>query len=208
MSLFSRLIVAEPAAQPEMHAAGSKAGRRKDNAQARIDARAAERVAREEAARKALVDGKAAEEMGVAAGKAGSFAALREPGKFEKFVAQAKRRFGKRFALEPGVALNAALAENLYVVVVCILNRIPAFVVGKPGSSKTLALQIIASNLQGARSPRPFWRRFPAVHLFPYQCSPMSTARGVREQFDMACRYQARAAGVRAVLLLDEVGGG
>ena len=65
---------------------------------------------------------------------------------------------------------------------------------------------IVASNLQGARSPRPFWRRFPAVHLFPYQCSPMSTARGVLEQFRMACRYQARAAGVRAVLVLDEVG--
>ena len=64
----------------------------------------------------------------------------------------------------------------------------------------------VASNLQGARSPRPFWRRFPAVHLFPYQCSPMSTARGVLEQFRMACRYQARAAGVRAVLVLDEVG--
>ena len=41
-----------------------------------------------------------------------------------------------------------ALAARRYVVVVCVLNRLPVFVVGKPGSSKTLALQIVASNLQ------------------------------------------------------------
>ena len=35
-----------------------------------------------------------------------------------------------------------ALTENIYVIVVCILNKIPVFVVGKPGTSKTLALQV------------------------------------------------------------------
>ena len=51
-------------------------------------------------------------------------------------------------ALEPGIARNDALRENVFVVVTCIFNRMPVFVVGKPGSSKTLALQIVASNLQ------------------------------------------------------------
>ena len=87
-------------------------------------------------------------------------------------VAGAKRKICKKFALEPGIALNDALMENLYVVVICILNLIPVFVVGKPGSSKTLAMQVIVSNLQGEQSVRPFWRHFPAVALFRSSARP------------------------------------
>jgi len=45
--------------------------------------------------------------------------------------------------IPPGVAKNQALLENVFVTLVCILNRIPLFVVGKPGSGKTLSLQLI-----------------------------------------------------------------
>lgn len=34
------------------------------------------------------------------------------------------------------VALNDALRENLFVVAIATLNRVPVFIVGKPGSSK------------------------------------------------------------------------
>lgn len=130
------------------------------------------------------------------------------PRGFETILANAKKRFCKRFQLDEGIALNNALMENLYVCVVCILNRIPVFIVGKPGSSKTLAMQVITSNLQGEQSPRPFWRRFPAVTLFSFQCSPMTQASGILEQFRMACNYQkhAKATRNRTVLVLDEVG--
>jgi len=45
--------------------------------------------------------------------------------------------------VEDAIAMNHALMENLYVSTVCILNRIPIFVVGKPGSSKTLTMQVV-----------------------------------------------------------------
>jgi len=64
-------------------------------------------------------------------------------GTFDKVVNTAKRRFCSKFALEPGIALNEALMENIYVVVVSILNLLPVFVIGKPGSSKTLAMTVI-----------------------------------------------------------------
>ena len=99
-----------------------------------------------------------------------------------------------------------ALVENIYAVTVCILNTLPIFVVGKPGTSKTLTLSIIGSNLQGPQSPNKFWRRFPGIHIFPYQCSQMSTALGILQQFNMAVRYQTHAGGEKSVLLLDEVG--
>jgi hypothetical protein len=134
------------------------------------------------------------------------FLDLMTVGKFQEIVAGAKRKICKKFALEPGIALNDALMENLYVVVICILNLIPVFVVGKPGSSKTLAMQVIVSNLQGEQSVRPFWRHFPAVALFPFQCSPMTQADGILHQFKMACNYAKHATKTRTVLLLDEVG--
>ena len=127
---------------------------------------------------------------------------------FEAVLAAAERRFATQMVLEEGIALNGALVENLFVTIVCILNRIPCFVVGKPGTSKTLSLQVIQSNLRGPASPSPFWRKFPAVHVVSYQCSPLSSASAIQHQFDMACSYQAhgKAGKTVTVLLLDEVG--
>ena len=34
----------------------------------------------------------------------------------------------------PGTALNSALLENVFVTLVCILNKIPIFIIGKPGT--------------------------------------------------------------------------
>ena len=127
-------------------------------------------------------------------------------GGFESILRGTQRDFCSRFAIERGVALNEALSENLFLVVVCILNRIPLFLVGRPGTSKTLAIQIAASNLLGQGSPMPFWRRFPALSVFTYQCSPLSTATEIRRQFDVACRFQAHASEQVVVFVLDEVG--
>ena len=118
---------------------------------------------------------------------------------FQKFISS-------QVIVEDGIAMNDALMENLFVVIICILTRIPIFVVGKPGSSKTLTLQVIASNLQGKQSPMEFWRKYPAIYIFPYQCSPMSDSHSIQHQFDMAVNYQANAENTITVLLLDEVG--
>lgn len=49
--------------------------------------------------------------------------------------------------LGPNIARNAALRENVFMMAVCIQLRIPLFLVGKPGSSKSLAKSIIADSL-------------------------------------------------------------
>ena len=38
------------------------------------------------------------------------------------------------------------------VMMVCVLNRIPIFAVGKPGNSKSLSLRILNTNLRGQDS--------------------------------------------------------
>ena len=51
--------------------------------------------------------------------------------------------------LGPNIARNSALKENVFMMVVCIELRIPLFLVGKPGSSKSLAKTIVADAMQG-----------------------------------------------------------
>jgi hypothetical protein len=48
-----------------------------------------------------------------------------------------------RMTLPPGTAKNQALRENVFVTLVCILTRIPVFMIGKPGCSKSLCMQLI-----------------------------------------------------------------
>lgn len=47
------------------------------------------------------------------------------------------------------IARNQALKENVFMMVVCVELRIPLFLVGKPGSSKSLAKTIVSDAMQG-----------------------------------------------------------
>lgn len=81
--------------------------------------------------------------------------------------------------LGKGIARNEALCENLFILLISMLNSIPVFVVGNPGSSKSLAVSILKANLKGRASSNEFLRSFPAVAMFFHQCSPQSTSKGI-----------------------------
>ena len=61
------------------------------------------------------------------------------------------------------IAKNAALRENIFMMAVCIELRIPLFLVGKPGSSKSLAKSIIADSMCGKRSQNALLKDFKEV---------------------------------------------
>lgn len=65
--------------------------------------------------------------------------------------------------LGPNIACNEALRENVFMMVVCIELRIPLFVVGKPGSSKSLAKAVVADNMHGGRSKHNLFKHFKQV---------------------------------------------
>jgi len=69
----------------------------------------------------------------------------------------------KGMKLGPNIACNRALTENVFMMLVCIELRIPLFVVGKPGSSKSLAKTVVAENMQGDRSPSELFKNFKEV---------------------------------------------
>ena len=66
--------------------------------------------------------------------------------------------------IPPNIARNTALKENVFMMVVCIELKIPLFMVGKPGSSKSLAKSIVADSMQGAASSSSLFQRFKQVY--------------------------------------------
>ena len=65
--------------------------------------------------------------------------------------------------LSDGTALNRALSENIFAVIPCIINKVPIFICGKPGCSKSLAMQLVFSNLQGDKSKDEYFRKLPEL---------------------------------------------
>ncbi|MCO5584286.1 hypothetical protein L7F22_038210 [Adiantum nelumboides] len=110
--------------------------------------------------------------------------------------------------IPPGIAINSSLLENVFVVLVCLLNYIPVFVVGKPGSGKTLALHIIYSNLRGTDSKDEYFRKLPRILFLSYQGSQNSISEGILKVFDKAKRYvhSNKERDILVVVVLDEVG--
>ena len=65
--------------------------------------------------------------------------------------------------LGPNIAHNEALRENVFMMTICVELRIPLFVVGKPGSSKSLAKSVVAESMRGRNSEKPFLKMFKSV---------------------------------------------
>ena len=57
------------------------------------------------------------------------------------------------------IASNKALRENIFTMIICIENRIPLFVVGKPGTSKSLSKSMVFDAMKGYSSKNDFFKR-------------------------------------------------
>ena len=106
------------------------------------------------------------------------------------------------------IAKNFALTENVFMIIICIELRIPLFLVGKPGSSKSLAKTIVMDAMQGDSSRNELFRNLKHVQMLSFQCSPHTHAEGIISVFRQAAMYQ-RGKSLQqftSVVVLDEIG--
>ena len=106
------------------------------------------------------------------------------------------------------IAKNLALTENVFMMIVCIELRIPLFLIGKPGSSKSLAKTIVIDAMQGESSRNSFFRELKQVQMISFQCSPHTHADGILSTFKQAALYQEGKdlKHFVSVVVLDEIG--
>ncbi|KAL4658167.1 E3 ubiquitin-protein ligase rnf213-alpha-like [Arapaima gigas] len=106
------------------------------------------------------------------------------------------------------IAKNNALKENVFMMVICIELRIPLFLVGKPGSSKSLSKTLVADAMQGQAAHSELYKKLKQIHLVSFQCSPHSTPEGIINTFKQCARFQEgkNLMEYTSVVVLDEIG--
>ncbi|XP_034566958.1 E3 ubiquitin-protein ligase rnf213-alpha [Notolabrus celidotus] len=106
------------------------------------------------------------------------------------------------------IARNSALKENVFMMVLCIELRIPLFLVGKPGSSKSLSKTLVGDAMQGQAAHSDLYKMFKQIHLVSFQCSPHSTPEGIINTFKQCGRFQEgkNLDEYISVVVLDEIG--
>ncbi|XP_053146867.1 E3 ubiquitin-protein ligase RNF213-like isoform X2 [Hemicordylus capensis] len=110
--------------------------------------------------------------------------------------------------LRERIARNLALKENVFMMVICIELKIPLFLIGKPGSSKSLAKTIVADAMQGQAAHSELYKELKQIHLVSFQCSPHSTPEGIISTFKHCARFQEgkNLKEYVSVVVLDEIG--
>ena len=109
----------------------------------------------------------------------------------------------------PDIAINSSLVENAFMMFICIEMRVPLFLVGKPGSSKSLTKTTVTNAMQGSSSSSPFFREFKQQQSFSFQCSQHTTAGEIMNIFKQAAIWQKTKKDLSrfvGVVVLDEVG--
>ena len=92
--------------------------------------------------------------------------------------------------MKEGIAKNRALLENIFSLFVCINAKVPLFIAGKPGCSKSLSVQLLYKSMKGEEySDNKIFNSLPKLILTSYQGSLGSTSEGVLKVFKTARKY-------------------
>ena len=70
--------------------------------------------------------------------------------------------------IEKGYGKNYSLKLNIFLMFFVIYSYISLIVVGKPGCSKSLAVQLILRNMRGEFSDSPFLINYPIIISTPF----------------------------------------
>ncbi|CAF4379298.1 unnamed protein product, partial [Rotaria sp. Silwood2] len=110
--------------------------------------------------------------------------------------------------LPSGIATNRALTDNIFVLIACIINRIPVILCGKPGCSKTSSVQIVISNLKGKKSKTGYFQTLPELVPVSYQGSQNCTSDSIVKVFERADKYLKAKTETELlpVIVFDEIG--
>lgn len=76
---------------------------------------------------------------------------------FDNFLDEQYDMYLNEIDIPQGIGKNKSLKENLFAIITCVMNKIPLFITGKPGSSKTLAMNLVCKSMKGQSSSSPFF---------------------------------------------------
>ena len=105
---------------------------------------------------------------------------------FEEIAQREQQFISNNIEMKIGIAKNKALLENLFTLFVCVNSKVPLFIVGKPGCSKSLSVQLLFNAMKGEASNNSLFKSLPKLFLNSFQGSLGSTSKGVLNIFKKA----------------------
>ena len=113
-----------------------------------------------------------------------------------------------RMKIPDDIAQNQALRENVYTMLICIMNRVALFIVGKPGCSKSLSIQLLVSNIRGRDSADPYFKKLNELVMVYFQGSNSCTSEGILKVFERAEKVLSisKDRNFLPVFVFDEIG--
>ena len=88
--------------------------------------------------------------------------------------------------LSPGIGKNESLKENLFLLFLAVVTKIPLIIVGKPGTGKSLSAQLIYNSMRGIYSKNEFFKNYPSIIQIYFQGSESTEPDDVEEVFKKA----------------------
>ena len=88
--------------------------------------------------------------------------------------------------LEKGVGKNELLKENLFLLFLAVVTKIPVIIVGKPGTGKSLSAQLLYNSMKGEYSKKEFFKKYPPIIQIYFQGSESTRPEDVTELFNKA----------------------
>jgi len=98
---------------------------------------------------------------------------LKYPYELENYIAD-------NMNLSKGIAKNRALLDNIFTLFVCLNVKIPIFICGKAGCSKTLSFSLLYESMKGEYSNNELFKRYPKLYVSSYQGSLTSNSSEIQ----------------------------
>ena len=92
----------------------------------------------------------------------------------------------KNIDLPRGIAKNKSLLNSIFSLFISINNKVPIFIIGKPGCGKSLSVQLINKSMKGINSNSILFKKYPELILHSYQGSMVCTSTEVTKLFQKA----------------------
>jgi thiol-disulfide isomerase/thioredoxin len=130
---------------------------------------------------------------------------------FERLSGSMVTEVCQLYQLPEDINMNTPLCENLVALLLCIPIRIPVFICGKPGTSKTVAATIAQSLWsldKNIKATSKYLRHVDNIKIFNFWGSNLTTCESIMNVFDKAKKNETenKRNKSQSVIIFDEIG--
>ena len=107
---------------------------------------------------------------------------------FRDFIEIEQDYLINQIEISKGIGKTSILKENLFVIFISVLIKIPLIIIGKPGSGKSLSVQLIINSMKGKNSKNKFFQQFPEVIQTHFLGSEKTNPKDIEKLFKKASK--------------------